>query len=235
MKRRVVITGLGLVTPLGIGVSHVWEKLIASESGIRKISRFGSDDLASKVAGQVPRSDVIGAAEKGLLNLNDWIEPKEQRKIGDYIAYGIIAAQEALQDAQWIPETEDQKYRSGVMIGSGIGGLDGIYQNSVTLHDKGPRRVSPFFIPSCLINLVSGQVSIKHGLKGPNHSVVTACSSGAHAIGDAARLIRYGDADVMVAGGAESAVCSLGVAGFAGVVGVAHVAVVLFRCSMNNC
>jgi 3-oxoacyl-[acyl-carrier-protein] synthase II len=213
--RRVVVTGIGLVTPLGAGVLNVWNRLINGESGLQPITICDASDLACQVAGQVPRTEEANALSQGKVNYDEWIEPKERRKMGDYSALGIIAADIALKDAGWMPQDEESKLRTGVMIGAGIGGLEGIYETSVTLFEKGPRRVSPFFIPSCLINLVSGHVSIRHGFKGPNHSVVTACSTGAHAIGDAARLIQYGDADVMVAGGAEAAVCRLGIAGFA--------------------
>lgn len=212
--RRVVVTGLGLVTPLGLGIDHVWKKLTQSVSGIGPITLCEANDLACQVAGEVPRSDEENAISKGMLNLNEWIEPKEQKKIGDFISYGIVASDLALNDAGWHPETEEDRCRTGVLIGSGIGGLEGIYDSAITLYEKGPRRVTPFFIPSCLINLTSGNVSIRHGLKGPNHSVVTACATGAHAIGDATRLIQFGDADVMVAGGTEGAVCRLGIAGF---------------------
>ncbi len=212
--RRVVVTGLGLVTPLGLGTERVWERLTKGVSGIGPITLCESSDLACQVAGEVPRSNEENAVSKGMLNLNEWIEPKEQKKIGEYIAYGMVASDLALDDAGWHPESEEDRCRTGVLIGAGIGGLQGIYESAVTLHEKGPRRVTPFFIPSCLINLTSGNVSIRHGLKGPNHSVVTACATGAHAIGDAARLIQFGDADVMVAGGSEGAVCRLGIAGF---------------------
>lgn len=207
--RRVVVTGLGLVTPLGNGVKTTWDRLIRSESGIRRIDTFNTDNLTSKVAGLVPQG-----TEPGQFNFEDYLPAKERRRVDDFIVYGIAAADEALKDSGWAPETEEQKEMTGVMIGSGVGGLPRIYEASVTLREEGPRKISPFFIPSCLINLVSGQVSIRHGFKGPNHAVVTACSTGAHAIGDAARLIQWGDADVMVAGGAEASVCEIGVAGF---------------------
>jgi len=208
--RRVVITGLGLVTPLGTGVKHNWDNLLASRSGIRAIEHFDVSDLPCKIAGQVPRGE-----GEGLFHADSYVSPKDQKKIDDFILYAIGAADEAIKDSGWKPETEEQAERTGVMIGSGIGGLPAIYETSLLLAEKGPRRVSPFFIPSALINLASGHVSIIHGYKGPNHSVVTACSTGAHAIGDAARLIAFDDADVMVAGGAEAAVSRLGIAGFA--------------------
>lgn len=207
--RRVVITGIGLVTPLGIGKKHVWKKLIDSQSGIVKIDRFQTDDLPAKIAGIIPRGTLDGE-----FNPDSFLEPKDQRKIDDFILYGIAAAEEAIFDSGWAPKDEEGLERTGVLIGSGVGGLDRIYDTAVTLHEQGPRRVSPFFIPATLINLISGQVSIRFGFKGPNHSVVTACSTGAHAIGDASRLIQFGDADVMIAGGAENAVCRLGMAGF---------------------
>jgi 3-oxoacyl-[acyl-carrier-protein] synthase II len=209
--RRVVVTGLGLVTPLGIGVEHVWKRLISSESGIGAIQSFDVSDLPAKIAGQVPR----GETAAGHFNADDWVPSKDQRKMDDFIIFAIGAATQAVNDSGWTPTDEEALERTGVMIGSGIGGLPGISETSMILHEKGPRRVSPFFIPSCLINLASGQVSIKYGFKGPNHAVVTACSTGAHAIGDAARLIQWEDADVMVAGGAEAAVCRIGLAGFA--------------------
>ena len=209
--RRVVVTGLGLVSPLGVGVQHNWERLIGATSGIRAITEFDVSDLPSKIAGMVPR----GPTEEGLFNPDDFFPPKEQRKNDDFIVYAIAAAQQAIEDAGWAPDDEESRFRTGVMIGSGIGGLKWIADGALLLESRGARRVSPFFIPAALINLASGQVSIQHGFKGPNHAVVTACSTGAHAIGDAARLIALDDADVMVAGGAESAVCRLGVAGFA--------------------
>ena len=211
MMRRVVVTGLGLVTPLGAGVEHVWSRLIAGESGAGRVDSFEVDDLPCQIACQVPRGD--GA--NGTFNADIWMEPKEQRKVDDFIIYAVAAAGEALKDSGWAPKTYEEQISSGVLIGSGIGGLGGIYETSILLKEKGPRRISPFFIPGRLINLASGYVSIMHGLKGPNHSVVTACSTGAHAIGDAGRLIALGDADVMVAGGAESAVNRIGLAGFA--------------------
>jgi 3-oxoacyl-[acyl-carrier-protein] synthase II len=208
--RRVVITGLGMVSPLACGVEATWERLLASESGAGPIHGFETSDLACKIAMQVPRGDGSGLT----FNPDQWMDPKDQRKVDDYIIYGVAAATQALADAGWMPQTEDERARTGVLIGSGIGGLGGIAETAITLHEKGPRRVSPFFISGRLINLVSGYVSIMHGLKGPNHAVVTACSTGAHAIGDAARLIALEDADVMVAGGAESAINRIGIAGF---------------------
>jgi len=208
--RRVVVTGLGLVTPLGAGHNLNWQRLIGAESGIRAITSFDVSDLASKVAGQVPRG-----TDDGAFNADEHVPPKDQRKMDDFIIFAIGAANEAVRDSGWQPQTDEERERTGVMVGSGIGGLPGIAEGAVTLHERGPRRLSPFFIPGCLINLASGHISITHGFKGPNHAVVTACSTGAHAIGDAARLIMWGDADVMVAGGAEAAVCRLGVGGFA--------------------
>ena len=210
MMRRVVITGMGMVTPLGYGVETNWKNLLDSKTGISKIDTFNVSDLTCKIAGQVP-----GKNDKSGLDLDKFIEPKEQRKIDRFIQLGIVAAEEAVADSNWKPKTEIQQQRSGVMIGSGIGGLQTIVETTELMNEKGPRRISPFFIPSALINLISGQVSIRFGFKGPNHSVVTACSTGAHAIGDAARIISIDDADVMVAGGAEAAVCRLGMAGFA--------------------
>ena len=209
--RRVVVTGLGLVTPLGVGVETTWSKLLRGESGVRAIQSFDVSDLPAKIAGQLPR----GETSEGNFNADDWVEPKEQRRMDPFIIYAMAAAQQAIEDSGARPKTEDEKERMGVMIGSGIGGLIGIAEGSQVLAEKGPRRVSPFFIPSNLINLASGHVSIRYGLKGPNHAVVTACSTGAHAIGDAARLIQWEDADVMVAGGTEAAVSRLGIAGFA--------------------
>jgi 3-oxoacyl-[acyl-carrier-protein] synthase II len=209
--RRVVITGLGIVAPLGVGVETVWTRLIEGESGITGIQAFDVSDLPAKIAGVLPP----GETSEGRFNADDWMLPKDQRKVDPFILYAMAAATQAVEDAGWTPDDEAERDRTGVMIGSGIGGLQGIYDGSITLHERGPRRISPFFIPSSLINLASGQVSIKYGFRGPNHAVVTACSTGAHAIGDASRLIGYGDADVMVAGGAEAAVCRLGIAGFA--------------------
>lgn len=209
--RRVVITGLGLVSPLGCGHEHVWQRLIAGENAARRIESFEVDDLACQVACQIPRGD----GSDGTYNPSDWMEHKEQRKVDEFITYGVGAATQALTDAGWKPTAYEDQIRTGVLIGSGIGGLQGIEKTALLFAEKGPRRVSPFFIPGRLINLASGYVSIQHGLKGPNHSVVTACSTGAHAIGDAARLVALDDADVMVAGGAESPVCRLSLAGFA--------------------
>jgi 3-oxoacyl-[acyl-carrier-protein] synthase II len=208
--RRVVVTGLGLVTPLACGVEESWSRLLAGQSGASAITKFRTDDLPTKIACQVPRGD----GSDGTFNPEQWVDAKELRRMDDFIIYGIAAAKQAVTDSGWVPETEEDRYRTGCMIGSGIGGLDGIEQASILVHEKGPRRLSPFFIPGRLINLVSGYVSIEHSFKGPNHAVVTACATGAHAIGDAARLIMFGDADVMVAGGAESAVCRIGIAGF---------------------
>ena len=208
--RRVVITGLGLVTPLGCGVETTWSRLLEGKSGARPITQFRVDDLPARIACDVPHGD----GSDGTFNPDEWVDPKEQRRVDDFIIYGITAAQQAVTDSGYDPKTEEEKERAGVLIGSGIGGLDGIEQASILVHEKGPRRLSPFFIPGRLINLVSGYVSIRFGYKGPNHSVVTACSTGAHAIGDAARLIALDDADVMLAGGAEDAICRIGIAGF---------------------
>jgi 3-oxoacyl-[acyl-carrier-protein] synthase II len=209
--RRVVVTGLGLVTPLACGIEHTWRRLLAGESGIKRIEKFDVSDLPSKIAGQIPRGD----GSEGTLNPDDWMEPKEQRKVDDFIVYAMVAAAQALNDAGWHPREYAHQIASGVLIGSGIGGVEGIAETALLLRDRGPRRVSPFFIPGRLINLASGYVSISHLLKGPNHAVVTACSTGAHAIGDAGRLIALGDADVMVAGGTESPVNRISLAGFA--------------------
>jgi 3-oxoacyl-[acyl-carrier-protein] synthase II len=209
--RRVVITGLGLVTPLGGNVDSTWQRLTAGESGIVRVEKFDVSDITCKIAGQVPRGD--GA--NGTFNPDAWMEPKEQRKVDDFIIYAMGAATQALNDADWHPQSYEDQTTSGVLIGSGIGGVEGIAETALLLRDRGPRRVSPFFIPGRLINLASGYVSITHGLKGPNHAVVTACSTGAHAIGDAGRLIALGDADVMVAGGTESPVNRISLAGFA--------------------
>jgi 3-oxoacyl-[acyl-carrier-protein] synthase II len=209
--RRVVITGLGIVSPLGCGVDVNWKRLLAGESGARKVTEFDVSDLTCQIAGMIPS----GSYAEGGFNPDEWMEPKEQRKVDDFIIYAVAAAEQALNDADWHPKSEDDQAASGVLIGSGIGGLQGIEQASLLLAEKGPKRISPFFIPGRLINLASGHVSIRHRLKGPNHSVVTACSTGAHAIGDAARFIALGDADVMVAGGTESPVCRLAIAGFA--------------------
>ena len=208
--RRVVVTGLGLITPLACGVEETWAALLAGKSGASPITSFKVDDLATRIACQVPRGD----GSDGSFNPDQWVDAKEQRRMDDFIIYGLTAAKQAVRDSGWEPKTEEDRHRTGVLIGSGIGGLTGIVQASILVHEKGPRRLSPFFIPGRLINLVSGYVSIEHGYKGPNHAVVTACATGAHAIGDAARLIAFDDADVMVAGGAESAICRLGIAGF---------------------
>jgi len=207
--KRIVITGLGMVSPLGVGVAHNWHRLIKGESGIGTITHFDPADYPCKVAGQVPRGTVPHE-----LSLDRYIETKEQKKMDTFIYYAIAAADEAVKDSGLTSPTEEQRGRIGVMIGSGIGGLNEIFETSIVLHEKGPRRVSPFFIPRSLINLASGQISIMHGFRGPNHAVVTACATGAHAIGDAARLIQYGDADIMVAGGTEAAICKIGIAGF---------------------
>ncbi|HEX7970298.1 MAG TPA: beta-ketoacyl-ACP synthase II [Stellaceae bacterium] len=209
--KRVVVTGIGLVTPLGVGAETVWKRLVDAQSGIRAIQSFDVSDLPAKVAGQVPRGDTAS----GLFNADDWVPPKDQRKMDEFILFAMAAADQAVADAGWKPDGDEDRERTGVMIGSGIGGLPGITDGAVTLHERGPRRISPFFIPASLINLASGHVSIRYGFKGPNHAVVTACSTGAHAIGDAARLIMWDDADVMVCGGAEAAICRLGIAGFA--------------------
>ena len=212
--RRVVITGTGMVSPLGCGTEITWKRLLEGQNAAARIETFEVDDLAAQIACQIPLGEGNEEGD-GTFNANDWMAPKEQRKVDPFIIYGIAAATQALDDANWHPESHEDQISTGVLIGSGIGGLQGIEQTAHVLRDKGPRRVSPFFIPGRLINLVSGQVSIQHGLKGPNHSVVTACSTGAHAIGDAARMIMLGDADVMVAGGAESPVCRISIAGFA--------------------
>jgi 3-oxoacyl-[acyl-carrier-protein] synthase II len=209
--RRVVVTGLGLVTPLGCGIEQTWQRLIAGQSGIKHVEKFDVSDLPCKIAGQVPRGD----GSDGSFNPDQWMEPKEQRKVDDFIIFAMGAAAQALNDADWHPSSYDDQITSGVLIGSGIGGVEGIAETALVLRDRGPRRVSPFFIPGRLINLASGYVSIAHKLKGPNHAVVTACSTGAHAVGDAGRLIALGDADVMVAGGTESPVNRISLAGFA--------------------
>jgi 3-oxoacyl-[acyl-carrier-protein] synthase II len=209
--RRVVVTGMGLVSPFGVGVEHGWKELLSGKSAASRVTAFDVTDFACKIANSIPRGDGSDAT----FNPEAFMEPKELRKIGDFILYGIAAADEALKDSGWEPKTHDEQCATGVMIGSGIGGIDGIAENAVLLKERGPRRISPFFIPGNIINLVSGQVSIRHGLKGPNHAVVTACSTGAHAIGDAARLIMFGDADVMLAGGAEAPITPLSLAGFA--------------------
>jgi 3-oxoacyl-[acyl-carrier-protein] synthase II len=209
--RRVVVTGLGIVSPLGCGVAPTWSKIVGGKSGVTRIENFPVDDLPCQIAAQIPH----GPAAEGKFQPDDWMEPKESRKVDPFIVYAIAAADQALDDADWHPRQNDDQVATGVLIGSGIGGLEGIEDAALTLRDRGPRRISPFFIPGRLINLASGQVSIRHQLRGPNHAVVTACSTGAHAIGDASRLIALGDADVMVAGGTESPVCRLSVAGFA--------------------
>jgi 3-oxoacyl-[acyl-carrier-protein] synthase II len=208
--RRVVVTGIGLLTPLASGVEATWSRLLAGQSGAGPITRFDASNLATQYACEIPRGD----GSDGTFNPDDWMEPKEQRKVDDFILYGMAAAVQAVRDAGWVNPSEAEKLRTGVMIGSGIGGLTSIAETAVLIKERGPKRVSPFFIPGALINLVSGQVSIRFGFKGPNHAVVTACSTGAHAIGDAARLILWGDADVMVAGGCESPISEIGIAGF---------------------
>jgi 3-oxoacyl-[acyl-carrier-protein] synthase II len=208
--RRVVITGLGMVTPLACGVEETWSRLLAGQSGAGEITRFDTSNVVTTYACEVPR----GNGTDGTFNPDDWMEPKEQRKVDEFILYGMAAAVQAVRDAGWENPSDDERLRTGVMIGSGIGGLQSIADTAVLIKERGPKRVSPFFIPGALINLISGQVSIRFGFKGPNHAVVTACSTGAHAIGDAARLIQWGDADVMVAGGAESPICEIGIAGF---------------------
>lgn len=209
--RRVVVTGIGMVTPLGSGVEISWSRLLKGESGAKRIDTFPVDDLPCQIACVIPRGD----GSDGTFNPDLSMEPKEQRKVDDFIIFAMGAADEAIKDSGWAPENEEDRYATGVLIGSGIGGIGGIVEAGITLHERGPRRISPFFIPGRLINLASGYVSIKHGLKGPNHAVVTACSTGAHAIGDATRLIALGDADVMVAGGTESPVVRISLAGFA--------------------
>jgi 3-oxoacyl-[acyl-carrier-protein] synthase II len=208
--RRVVVTGLGLTTPLGNGVKVNWERLIAAQSGIRRIESFDVSDLAAQIAGVIPRG-----TKPGELDLDAVVPAKDRRRMDDFIVYGLAAASEAIEDSGWTPSDAESLERTGVMIGSGIGGLPNIADGALTLEKSGPRRISPFFIPAALINLVSGHLSIKYGFKGPNHAVVTACATGAHAIGDAARIIQFDDADVMVAGGAEAAIHRLGIAGFA--------------------
>jgi 3-oxoacyl-[acyl-carrier-protein] synthase II len=209
--RRVVVTGVGMVSPLGCGAETTWQRLLAGKSGARRIEKFDVSDLPAKIACTVPRGD----GSEGTYNADQWMEPKEQRKVDEFIVYAMCAARQALSDAGWAPSNYEEQISTGVMIGSGIGGIEGIAETAIVLKEKGPRRVSPFFIPGRLINLASGYVSIAFGLKGPNHAVVTACSTGAHAIGDASRLIALGDADVMVAGGTESPINRLSVAGFA--------------------
>ena len=215
--RRVVVTGIGLLTPLGHGVDATWQGILAGKSGANRISGFDPAGYGCEIACEVPRVDGRGNGGPdvpGSFDPDQTVSPKDQRRLDDFILYAIAAADEAVRDANWMPEDEEARLRTGVMIGSGIGGLPAIERTVLEMAEKGPRRVSPFFIPSALINLASGQVSIRYGFKGPNHSVVTACATGAHAIGDAARIIRYGDADVMVAGGAEGSVCPIGIAGF---------------------
>jgi len=209
--RRVVVTGLGMVTPLGCGVEHTWQRLIAGQSGVTRVERFDVSDLPARIAGQIPRGD----GSSGSYNPDQWMEPKEQRKVDEFIVFAMCAAKQALDDAAWKPQTYDDQIVTGVMMGAGIGGAGGIADTGVVLKERGPRRVSPFFVPGRIINLASGYVSIEHGLKGPNHAVVTACSTGSHAIGDAGRLIALGDADVMVAGGTESPINRVSMAGFA--------------------
>jgi 3-oxoacyl-[acyl-carrier-protein] synthase II len=211
MMRRVVVTGLGMVTPLACGVEPTWQRLLSGQSGIGRIEGFEVSDLPCQIAGQVPRGD----GSNGTFNPDQWMEPKEQRKVDEFILFAMAAAKQALDDADWHPKTYEDEITTGVLIGSGIGGIEGIAETALLLRDRGPRRISPFFIPGRIINLASGYVSIEHALKGPNSSVVTACSTGAHAVGDAGRLIALGDADVMVAGGTESPVNRLSVAGFA--------------------
>jgi 3-oxoacyl-[acyl-carrier-protein] synthase II len=208
--KRVVVTGLGMVTPLACGVEETWKRLIEGQSGIAKVESFDVSDLPCKIAGQVPRGD----GSNGTFNPDQWMSPQEQRKVDAFIVYAMCAARQALNDAQWKPQSHEDQIQTGVLIGSGIGGVEGIASTAITLHERGPRRVSPFFIPGRIINLASGYVSIEHGLKGPNHAVVTACSTGAHAIGDASRMIALGDAEVMLAGGAESPVNRISLAGF---------------------
>jgi 3-oxoacyl-[acyl-carrier-protein] synthase II len=215
--RRVVVTGIGLLTPLGQGRELSWQRILAGQSGAGRIMTFDPTDYACQVACEVPRVDGRGGGGpdvEGSFDPDKTLAPKDQRRVDDFILYAIAAADEAVADAGWMPEDEESRYRTGVILGSGIGGLATIEKTSLELAEKGPRRISPFFIPSALINLASGQVSIRYGFKGPNHAVVTACATGAHAIGDAARLIKYGDADVMIAGGAEAAICPVGIAGF---------------------
>jgi 3-oxoacyl-[acyl-carrier-protein] synthase II len=208
--RRVVVTGMGMVTPLGDGVDSNWRRLMAAESGIRAIQAFDTSDLATKIAGEVP----VGDTANGHFNADAYVAPKDQRKLDKFLVFSLAAAQQAVADSGWEPQDDEGRNRTGVMVGAGIGGLQTIYETSLILKERGPRRVSPFFIPSALINLASGQISIRYGFRGPNHAVVTACATGAHAVGDAARLIQLDDADVMVAGGAEAAICRIGIAGF---------------------
>jgi 3-oxoacyl-[acyl-carrier-protein] synthase II len=208
--RRVVVTGMGMVSSLGVGVKTNWDGILASRSGIRKIENFDVSDLPAKIGGQIPE----GPTEEGLFNADDWLTPKDRRRMDDFIVYGLTAAQMAVDHSGWVADTDEKAWRTGVLIGSGIGGLSEIAGGAATVDEGRARRLSPFFIPASLINLVSGHVSIRNGFKGPNHAVVTACSTGAHAIGDAARIIMWDDADIMVAGGTEAAICKLGVAGF---------------------
>ena len=209
--RRVVVTGMGIASPLGIGVEHVWQRLLNGESGISAIQSFDVGDLAAKVAGTIP----VGSKADGKLDMAEWIPTKDQRKMDRFIQFALVAATQAVEDSGWMPTDEEERCSTGVMIGSGIGGLETIYDTALQIHEGKARRISPFFIPAALVNLASGHVSIKYGFKGPNHAVVTACATGVHAIGDAARLVGFGDADVMVAGGAEAAVNFIGMAGFA--------------------
>ena len=209
--REVVVTGIGLVTPLGVGKEINWKRLINGYSGIRKINTFDTNDLPCKIAGQIPN---VSKDLEGGLNINDWIDSKDLRRIDRFIAYGLIAAQMAVEDSKWVPSNIDDNEKPGVLVGSGIGGLETIANTTEILNTNGVRKISPFFIPSALINLISGQISIKYNFRGPNHSVVTACSTGAHAIGDAAKIIESGKANVMIAGGAEAACCRIGMAGF---------------------
>jgi 3-oxoacyl-[acyl-carrier-protein] synthase II len=208
--RRVVVTGLGMVTPLACGVEETWSRILDGQSGAGPITRFDASNVTTKYACEVP----LGDGTNGTFNADDWMAPKERRKVDDFILYGIAGADMAVRDSGWMPEDEESRLRTGVLVGSGIGGLNSIAETAVLIKEKGPRRVSPFFIPGALINLISGQISIKYGFKGPNHAVVTACSTGAHAIGDATRLIMTDDADVMIAGGAEAAISEIGIAGF---------------------
>ncbi|MEJ6402305.1 beta-ketoacyl-ACP synthase II [Yoonia sp. 2307UL14-13] len=208
--RRVVVTGLGLVTPLADGVEQSWSRILDGQSGAGRIAGFDPERVTTKYACEVP----LGDGTDGTFDADTYLEPKEQRKVDTFILFGMAAAQQAIEDAGWMPEDRELQERTGVLIGSGIGGLNSIAETTLLMAERGPRRVSPFFVPGALINLISGQVSIKYGFRGPNHSVVTACSTGAHAIGDASRLIQYGDADVMIAGGAEAAICEMGIAGF---------------------
>jgi len=216
--RRVVITGLGMVTPLGSGVRATWERLLNGDSAVRRIRRFDVADMPCQIAAMIPFADEDGLPEGvpagAIFNPDDWMSQRERRRVDDFILYGMAAAKEAIADSGWVAESEEDQIRTGVLIGSGIGGLTGIVEGASTLDEKGPRRLSPFFLPGVLINLISGNVSIEFGFRGPNHAVVTACSTGAHAIGDAARMVMLDDADVMVAGGAESSICRIGIAGF---------------------